>query len=121
MTLIDSFLTATYTVTRSGGGSYVNGNWVPAATSTVEVKGSLQPMSMREAKLQAEEGERLTDMFKFYADQQLIPLDRADNLKDSDIVTIDGETYKVLGVEKWQGLRVDLPHYKHTLRRNPQL
>lgn len=120
MTLINNFLTGSYTVTRSGGGSYVNGIWTPNPSSTIEVSGSLQPMSMREAKLAAEEGERLTDMFKFYSDVDLRVISRDGGLSEGDVVTINGDAYKVLGVEKWQGLRVDLPHYKHMLKREPQ-
>lgn len=120
MTLIDNFLTDTYTVTRSLGGSYVNGIYVSDGDETLTVKGSLQPMTPREIKLAEEAGERLTDGKKFYADTDLRVIDRATGLKRSDKVTINGETYKVVSVTIWQGLRVDLPHYKHILNREPQ-
>ena len=119
MTLIDNFLTGTYSVSRSLPGSYVKGIWQSGGSSTVTVKGSLQPMSMREIKLAGEEGERLTDMFKFYSDTDLSLIDQG-TLTPADVITINGETYKVIGIEKWQGTLVGLPHYKHMLKREPQ-
>ena len=118
MSLINHFLTGTYTVTRSTGGSYVKGIWRPGPTEDIQVKGSLQPLSPREIKL-VEEGERLKQLYKFYTDTPLRPIDTK-TLARSDKIKVNGDSFKVLSVETWQGLKVRLPHYKTVLAREPE-
>lgn len=118
MSLIDRFLTTTYTITRNTSGQYKGGFYVPGPTQTMKMDGSLQPTSARELKL-PEEGNRLRQYWKFYSDQPLLTNDTK-SLANSDIVTIDGETYKVMNVEKYQGIGVDLPYYKSIVYREPE-
>jgi hypothetical protein len=118
MTLIDRFLTDTYTVTRSTSGQYKGGFYVPGPNQTLKVEGSLQPTNARELKM-PEEGDRLRQYWKFYADTSLSTANTV-SLAHPDIVTINGDTYKVISVETWQGIGVDLPYYKHIMYREPE-
>ena len=98
MSLIDSFVTGTYTVSRSGEGYYREGIWQPGAVETLEVKGSLQPLTAREIKVAVPEGERLKQTYKFYSDKPLNVIG-TQKLKTSDKVEINGETFKVIGFD----------------------
>lgn len=118
MSLIERFLTGTYQVTRSTGGTYVNGFYQAGRTQTITMMGSLQPTNARELKL-PEEGNRLKQLWKFYSDQPLLNNNTV-SLGNSDIVLINGDTYKVMSVEIWQGVHVDLPYYKSILSREPE-
>ena len=98
-------------------GSYINGFYVPGCQEEIEMMGSLQPTNPRELKL-PEEGNRLKQYWKFYSDQPLYT-NNTRSLANSDIVTINGETYKVMSVEIWQG-HLDLPFYKSIVYREPE-
>jgi hypothetical protein len=121
--LINSFLTGSYLVTRSTAGTFVKGRYVPGSTETVTIKGSLQPLRGKEIKMIAE-GERIQDHFTFYSDKPLVIINTK-TFADADKVAINGDTYRVVGVESWQSQagfssKVDLPHYKSILKREPQ-
>lgn len=118
MTLIDRFLSTTYTITRNGPSEYKGGFYVPGIQQTITMEGSLQPTNARELKM-PEEGNRLKQYWKFYSDQPLLTNDTK-SLANSDIVQIDGDTYKVMSSEKWQGIGFDLPYYKAILYREPE-
>lgn len=118
MSLIESFLTNTYTVRRSSGATVVNGRWEESGFTTVVVKGSLQPLNAREIKM-LPEGFRLKQMYKLYSDASIATINTASQA-GADKVTIDGETFKVISVEDWKGTKVDLPHFKSILQREPQ-
>ena|ERR1051325_12214126 len=113
MTLISRFMTNTYVVTRRGPGTYVHGIYEPGTEETIEVLGSLQPLSPRELKL-PEEGTRLKQYFKFYTDQPILPVNTK-TLAGSDLVTVDGETFKVMSVESWAG--TTFPYFLSILSR----
>jgi hypothetical protein len=115
MTLVQKFLTGTYRVSRQGPGFYREGFYVPGASQDIEIQGSLQPLSGREIKL-VEEGDRLKALFKFYSDAPVL-VDDPRRLAGSDRVVIDGETYKVLSIERWLG---SLSYFKSVLAREPQ-
>ena len=121
MSLIDHFLTGTYKVKRSTGGSYpagAFGQYVPGETVEIDIRGSLQPTNARELKI-PEEGARLRQYWKFYSDEEIFTI-RTASLGQADVVEIDGETYKVMSIEKWQGLGVDLPYFMTVLYREPE-
>lgn len=119
MSLIDRFLTNTYEVKRSRPGTYSGGFYQDGGFDTIQVRGSLQPLTGgREIKM-PEEGNRLKQYYKFYTDAPLL-LDNTRSLAGADIITVNGDTFKVLGTEQWQGLKVDLPHYKSMLVREPE-
>ena len=58
----------TYSITRyNAGGSYVNGSWVDAGTSSLSTKMSLQPITGAE-RLELEEGQRTKRILKGYSE-----------------------------------------------------
>lgn len=120
--LIPNFLTGAYKVTRMSAGYYKDGRYVPGDTETLTIRGSLQPIGGREIKL-LEEGERVKDHFFFYSNEPLSIIDTK-ALGRSDVMEINGETYKVIDVEGWQNQPGfgghTLPHYKTRLYREPQ-
>lgn len=116
MTLIQRFMTDTYTVIRSTGGQNVKGRYVPGPTEEIQVEGSLQPTSGREVKL-PEEFARLHQIFKFYTDVRICSIS-AVTLADADRITINGEKYRAMSIDPWQG--TDLDHFKSLVWREPQ-
>lgn len=121
MSLVERFLTNVYQVQRMGKGSYpasAKGEYVPGTVETITIRGSLQPTNARELKL-PEEGNRLRQYWALYSDAPLFT-DSPRTLAKSDVVTIDGDTYRVMSVETWKGFAVDLPHFKSILYREPE-
>lgn len=118
MSLIGQFLTGTYTVERQRPGFYKNGEFQAGKAESVTVRGSLQPLGMREIKM-LPEGDRVKDLLKFYSDTALTIIDPRLS-RGADRVIIDGERYKVISTEKWAGPAVGLPHFKSILSREPQ-
>ena len=106
----------TFKITRKGQGTYQNGFYIAGADETLVVEGSMQPTTAAELKIE-EEGTRLKQYYKFFTDQPILTIN-TQTLSDSDRVTIDGATYKVLGVAHWRAL--DLSHYVSTLVREPE-
>jgi hypothetical protein len=118
MSLIGRFLTNEYTVKRMGCGSYVQGEFVPGTLETLQVMGSMQPLNPRELKM-VEEGTRIRQYFKFYTDQPLMVASER-SLANSDKISVNGDWYKAMSVEPWQGIHVDLPYYKTIIYREPE-
>lgn len=116
MSLIDSFLTGDYKVLRRCSGQYVNGRYVPGELEEIEVCGSMQPTSARELKL-PEEGNRIKQYWKFYTDSPIL-LNSTSSLADSDKVVINGETYRAMSREQWEGTRLD--YFMTILWREPE-
>lgn len=117
MTLVQRFMTGEYTVRRASKGSYTNkGRYTPGPTEEILVYGSLQPSSARELKL-PEEGNRLKQYWKFYTDKQ-IAVNSPATLADSDLVTVNGESYRAMALTTWQ--HVDLDYFMTVLWREPQ-
>ena len=117
MSLIDRFITNCYKVERMRAGTYVDGFYVPGCLEEIEIMGSLQPMNARELK-QPEEADRLRQWFKFYSDKPVFT-DNVRTLAKSDVVTINGDRYRVMSSEIWQG-HLDLPYYMAIMYREPE-
>lgn len=66
-----------------------------------------------------EEGYRLKQLWRFYSDQPLLPMGDH-SLATSDRVQINGDSYRVISTESWQGLGVDLPYFKSIISREPE-
>lgn len=113
--LVERFLTGSYTISRKGPGFYKDGFYQPGRDQAVTVRGSLQPLSPREIKF-VEEGDRLKQLFKMYSDAPLL-VDNTKTLAGADRVYINGERYKVISVENWDG--TDIPYFKSVLAREP--
>jgi hypothetical protein len=95
------FATGTYNVTRAGGpGTYVAGVFTPAATSTVSVIASVQPMTGRDLQ-------RLPDGLRA---MELLVVFSVDELKVAapgvrpDVLAIDDATWQVETVERFNVL-----------------
>ena len=116
MTIVQRFISGSYTVSRSRAGSYVTGRYVPGVIDTITIPGSLQPTNARELKL-PEEGGRLKQYFKFYTDDQTFTIITS-GLNRADVITIDGDTYKVWSVEPWRGF--SMQYYMAILWREPE-
>lgn len=113
MSLVNSFATGTYKLTRqSGQGDYVDGEWIPGKSETLNIKGVLYPMSSRESELLSE-GDRDKEIFHFFTDAQTFP-GRERGLKKGDLITAYGRKFEVRSVERWQG-SLDLPYFKAML------
>lgn len=116
MTLVQRFLTGTYEVTRTTAGQNIKGRYVPGPKETLQVEGSMQPTTGRELKLPPE-GARLRQYFIFYTDQKILNINTK-SLGDSDVITIDGDTYRAMEITPWRG--TDLDHYKTLVWREPE-
>lgn len=91
---VGEFTTATLTSTAAG--SYVNGEWVPGATTQTTINVTYtQPVKMNELGAN-EQGERITDFVKVYSDAAV---NTRQNSSDADTLTVQGETYKVWNAE----------------------
>jgi hypothetical protein len=114
MTLVQSFKTGSYEVTRQEGkGQYVEGYYQPGKTRKFQVSGSLQPVSPRDMQV-LEELDRVKQSYKLYTDQMLQTV-REVGRKLADRVKVYGEAYVVMQTERWDG--TDLPYFKALLVR----
>jgi len=112
--LIESFATGTYSVKRAiANGSYVNGFYQPSATTTIQVLGSLQPLTAKESLL-LPENERNRESFNLFTEMELFPASE-DGLRQADIVEVENEDFHVRSVERWRN--VDIPYFKSVLQR----
>jgi hypothetical protein len=96
-------------------GGYVNGNYVPAATTDTTIKGSIQPASGREL-LDFPEAQRVKISRKIYTVVEL-RIGDDDTQNDSDRIIYDNEIFKVVKVEKFAAPGLDLENWKSFLIR----
>jgi hypothetical protein len=100
-TPIVDFATGTYTVTRAGGaGTYVDGVFVPASTSSVSVLACVQPLTGRELE-RLPEGIRSRELLSVYTVAALF--NEAPGVRP-DIIAIDGRSWQVEKVERFDAL-----------------
>jgi len=94
--------TGTYDVTRAGGpGTYVDGEFAPASgPTTVQVRASVQPLTGVEL-MRLPEGLRSRELLSVYTVDELRC--RAPN-QAPDIISIDGFTWQVEKVERFDAL-----------------
>ncbi|MBK8202430.1 MAG: hypothetical protein IPK68_09010 [Bdellovibrionales bacterium] len=112
--MIESFATGTYPLKRPiADGAYIDGVYQPSATETVEVVGSLQPLSAKESLL-LPENERNRESFNLFTEVELFPASE-DGIRQADIVLLNGEEFAVRSVLRWRN--VDLPYFKSLLQR----
>lgn len=112
--MIESFATGTYSVKRPiANGAYVDGVYQPSATETIQVVGSLQPLSAKESLL-LPENERNRESFNLFTEVELFPASE-DGLRQADIVAADGVNYVVRSIERWRN--TDIPYFKSLLQR----
>ncbi len=112
--LVNSFATGTYTVTRmEGKGTFVDGNYIPGKTCLLKVLGSLQP-TLGKDLLVIEELYRVRQTFALFTNKELKTAKEC-GLKNADRVCIKNEPFVVMTTERWDG--TDLPYFKAILMR----
>lgn len=97
--LADPAYTASYTVTRTAAGTTTKGRYTPGSTSTPSIVASVQPLTGRELQIlpTLEHGE---ERRKLYTTTELYA--RVPGY-EADTVSIGGEDWKVIKVEKHTG------------------
>ena len=105
------------TVTRQTAGSWVDGDWVDgASTETLTIRGSIQPMGLRELEL-FPEGERHREQRKLYSETEL-KVAELDTPRTGDIVSYAGKSWRVHGLTTYDeltGATGKLAHWKYRL------
>ena len=102
----------TYTVKRTGPGSYDTGVFVPGAETTFDIVGSLQPLSGTEL-LMLTEGERRRARWKMYSFAELRIAELSEQTA-ADRVVVNGAELEVHSVAAYQNCGA-LDHYKYVL------
>lgn len=109
MTLVQSFKTGSYKLTRqSGNGTYADGYYVEGAVQTSAVSGSMQVARPRDTQV-LPEGLRVLQSYKFYTDAKLNTVQEVGQ-KLADRIEIYGQPFVVMQSERWDG--TDLPYFK---------
>lgn len=118
--LSSRFNTGTYTVTRSSsaGVAGADGHFTPAATSTLPITGSVQPVSGR-ALRDLKEGQRADDVRQIYTYTPLFTVDEGHAAQDfidvpDEVVPTIIRRYRVTKVEYFG---VISKHYRATLEK----
>ncbi len=106
------FPTGTYTVTRTERGELVKGRYTAGDTSTLEIVANLQDVTGAQLR-DLPEGVRTEDVRVLFTTTELIA--KSDTV-DPDIVTIDGEDWRVIRVKK---ARVFAQRYRAYVERVP--
>jgi hypothetical protein len=93
----------TFSVSRppASGGSYSGGVHIPGSSTTVKIRGAVQPLPGKDLK-QLEPGDRLS--------HGLVLLSR-DLMKINDVVNVDGELFEVQQVKN-RTRQTSLKHYR---------
>lgn len=87
-----------FSVERGSAGAYVNGAFVPGATTTLVVLGSVQPLNGRELE-NLPEGQRVKESIKIYTATELKTVDEVNQIK-ADVVIDGGKRYEVQTVDR---------------------
>lgn len=111
--LIDTFKSGTYTVTRSGATTLVKGRPTAGASTTFDVEASVQPLTGKDTQ-SLPEGFYTTNTLVVFTRTKLNPVSSA----DSDRINIRGEDYDVMNVEYWEGWSgIDDTYYRILCRK----
>ena len=99
---VGALATDTITINRAAGpGSYVNGNWVPSATTPITTAAVVTPFSA-ETTERLPEGERNGSRIEIYCAAPLLVEHRASS-QAADLVTWKGKVYQVDALSDWSG------------------
>ena len=108
------FFNTTIAVTRHLIGRYNNdGEFVPGASSTYNIKANVQPLNQRELEQYTHilpGGNRTTTLVKIYTDSVLITDLQTAN-QSADVVTWNNRDFKIVMVEEWQSGIIS--HYRY--------
>jgi len=110
MSLIDSFLTAVLEVTRNDAtGSYVDGRYVPGASSQVLVKAVVMNATPKEILL-LPKGRQSKNTLKIYSDVELVTNNESSQTQADTFIYL-GQAFQVISINNW-AQNTDLPHYE---------
>jgi len=98
--LVESFLTGQYVVTRRERARFVSGIAVSGPTSSLSISASVQPATGADV-LRLPEGRRLVETRVIYTTTQLL-VGSEGSPNESDLISIDGQNWEVQHVESWQ-------------------
>lgn len=99
--VIASFVTGTYTVTRRSASAYgTDGRLDAPTTSTFTVPACVQPLTGRELE-KLPQGMQTAELLSIWSP---IELRTQGTGQDPDLVAIDGDTWEVQKVERWNTL-----------------
>lgn len=98
--LIESFLTGTYTVTRRERGTFYNGVVVPGDVTNFEIDAAVTPASGADLQ-RLPEGRQQIETRIVYTKTKL-EIGTVGSPYESDRVAIDGKSWEVQHVEAWQ-------------------
>lgn len=99
-------------VTRKSGADYVNGFWVGGTDSEITIQASRQPTS-GDVRKNLPEGYDIDSAFDLFTSTELHPAKSGG--QQSDTMTILGDEFHVVRVEKWQNGVIS--HYRCTVAR----
>ena len=102
-----------YVLIREMPGEYVEGEWVPGASSGVPFTASIQPVT-GEDQMTVPEGRRLSDYIKIYTSTEDKPLD-VDTSQQPDKIEWRNHTYECIQVDVRQMGVIN--HYKAIFSR----
>ena len=113
--VITSFLTGTYQVTRTGGGSFANGVYTAGSTSTFDITASIQPLSGRDLQ-SLPEGQHANETRVVYTTTELMVRNPTNA---GDKISYNGELWEVFRMERWEafGLNMSGDHYRAFISR----
>lgn len=97
--LVDSFATGTYTVTRRTAAGYLRGVANPTTDETFAIRASVQPATGKDL-LRLPEGRRADETRIIFTTTQLLIGDEG-LTTEADTVSIDGQNWEVQHVESW--------------------
>ena len=113
--ILDTLGNTEIVVTRFGVGRLVAGKLKASKLPPFKIKAAVQPIKGREREFMPE-GQRQKHIVKLYCKECLLAPDDKRQQR-ADLLTIEGEGYEVIIVEKQKGLGLD--HYKaYAARRN---
>jgi hypothetical protein len=97
--------TGVYTVTRRPRGTFVDGIYVPAASTTLQVRGVIQP-AREIQRVTAGRDMREREQNQYTDDVRIIHTDTEIHTRtrtlDPDHITFEGGDWIVIRVEKWE-------------------
>lgn len=106
--LIECFAETVIVKRVKAAGTYFQGKYVPAVTSSFKIRMSVQPAGGDDLQM-LPEGQRTRRALTGFCATKLNGVD-SETDKDMDVVVYDGNEFEVHNVEKWVGL--DMNHWK---------
>jgi hypothetical protein len=111
--LIQTFSTGTYAITRRVVGTYVQGALVNGATIVLNVAASVQPTSSKMLQV-LPEGLQSGKHYTVYTREELFSRERG---QACDTITIEGEAFEVVQVDRFDGLESVNTYYRSIAAR----